>query len=116
VHAHDSLLLLLLLLLQVRAVFARHNLLDDFDSWSDISVWHKIRVPPTIFFYDGGAVVSNTNDRHHYITRSCHSNTTDTATVIAVGLFHGLKPAHAVVLLCCQNCSSCSIADLTATP
>jgi hypothetical protein len=45
-------------LLQVRAVFARHNLLDDFDSWSDISVWHKIRVPPTIFFYDGGAVVS----------------------------------------------------------
>jgi hypothetical protein len=55
---YDS--LLLLLLLQVRAVFARHNLLDDFDSWSDISVWHKIRVPPTIFFYDGGAVVSNT--------------------------------------------------------
>jgi hypothetical protein len=46
------------MLLQVRAVFARHNLLDDFDSWSDISVWHKIRVPPTIFFYDGGAVVS----------------------------------------------------------
>uniref|UniRef100_A0A383VNP6 Thioredoxin domain-containing protein n=1 Tax=Tetradesmus obliquus TaxID=3088 RepID=A0A383VNP6_TETOB len=42
---------------QVRAVFARHNLLDEFDSWSDISVWHKIRVPPTIFFYDGGAVV-----------------------------------------------------------
>ncbi|WIA41159.1 hypothetical protein OEZ86_004778 [Tetradesmus obliquus] len=42
---------------QVRAVFARHNLLDEFDSWSDISVWHKIRVPPTIFFYDGGAVL-----------------------------------------------------------
>jgi hypothetical protein len=51
-------------LLQVRAVFARHNLLDDFDSWSDISVWHKIRVPPTIFFYDGGAVVSTRNTAH----------------------------------------------------
>lgn len=25
---------------------------------SDISVWHKIRVVPTIFFYDEGAVVS----------------------------------------------------------
>jgi thiol-disulfide isomerase/thioredoxin len=42
---------------QIRAVFASHNLLDDFDYWSDISVWHKIRVPPTIFFYDEGAVV-----------------------------------------------------------
>eukprot|EP00878_Enallax_costatus_P008729 GHUV01009123.1.p1 GENE.GHUV01009123.1~~GHUV01009123.1.p1 ORF type:complete len:237 (+),score=33.82 GHUV01009123.1:202-912(+) len=42
---------------QVRAVFARHNLLDEFDSWSDLSVWHKIRVVPTIMFYDGGAVV-----------------------------------------------------------
>jgi hypothetical protein len=30
-----------LLQLQVGAVFARHNLLDDFDSWSDIPVWHK---------------------------------------------------------------------------
>lgn len=44
---------------QVRAVFARHNLLNEFDYWSDISVWHKIRVVPTIFFYDGGAVVSS---------------------------------------------------------
>lgn len=42
---------------KIRAVFARHNLLDDFDYWSDISVWHKIRVVPTIFFYDEGAVV-----------------------------------------------------------
>eukprot|EP00878_Enallax_costatus_P035109 GHUV01039086.1.p1 GENE.GHUV01039086.1~~GHUV01039086.1.p1 ORF type:complete len:157 (-),score=24.51 GHUV01039086.1:749-1219(-) len=42
---------------QVRAVFARHNLLDEFDSWSDLSVWHKIRAVPTIMFYDVGAVV-----------------------------------------------------------
>lgn len=42
---------------QIRAVFARHNLIDDFDSWSDISVWHRIRVVPTIYFYDEGAVV-----------------------------------------------------------
>lgn len=43
---------------QVRAVFARHNLLNEFDYWSDVSVWHKIRVVPTVMFYDGGAVVS----------------------------------------------------------
>lgn len=42
---------------KIRAVFARHNLIDDFDSWSDISVWNRIRVVPTIYFYDEGAVV-----------------------------------------------------------
>jgi len=42
---------------QVRAVFARHNLLNEFDHWSDVSVWHGVRVVPTIFFFDGGALV-----------------------------------------------------------
>ncbi|KAF8062681.1 thioredoxin-like 4 [Scenedesmus sp. PABB004] len=42
---------------QVRAVFARHNLLDEFDGWSDVSVWYRARVAPTILFFDGGAVV-----------------------------------------------------------
>lgn len=52
---------------QVRAVFARHNLLDEFDNWSDVSAWHKIRVVPTVVFYDGGALVSAnvSSDRGH---------------------------------------------------
>jgi len=30
-----------------RAVFPKHNLLNEFDHWSDVSVWHKVRVVPT---------------------------------------------------------------------
>jgi hypothetical protein len=96
-------------------VFARHNLLDDFDSWSDISVWHKIRVPPTIFFYDGGAVVSNTTN--HHIAFSGDS-TTDIAIVLGVCRIPGLNPACTMGVAVMQQLAavSASIAGLIATP
>jgi thioredoxin-like negative regulator of GroEL len=42
---------------QARAIFARHSLHDEFDAWSDVAVWHRVRAVPTVLFLDGGAVV-----------------------------------------------------------
>jgi hypothetical protein len=43
----------------VRAVFARHNIVNEFDEMSDISRWHKVRLVPSMYFYDQGALVSD---------------------------------------------------------
>lgn len=47
----------------MRAVFAKHDLLNEFDHWSDVSVWHRVRVVPSLLFYDGGALVSAARQR-----------------------------------------------------
>lgn len=43
--------------MRTRAVFVRHNLLNEFDYWSDVSVFYRTRVVPCILFVDHGAVV-----------------------------------------------------------
>ncbi|KAI8476610.1 MAG: thioredoxin-like protein [Monoraphidium minutum] len=42
---------------RVRAVFARHNVIDEYDQWSDVARLHRSRVVPTFLFFDGGALV-----------------------------------------------------------
>lgn len=42
---------------RVRAVFAKHNVIDEYDYWSDVSRWHAARAVPTFLFFDGGALV-----------------------------------------------------------
>ncbi|GBF91936.1 thioredoxin-like, chloroplastic [Raphidocelis subcapitata] len=42
---------------RARAVFARHNLINEYDYWSDVSRMHSVRAVPTFLFFDGGALV-----------------------------------------------------------
>jgi hypothetical protein len=43
---------------RVRAMFARHDVIDDYDAPSDVARMHGVKAVPCFLFFDGGALVS----------------------------------------------------------
>lgn len=70
---------------------------------SDISVWHKIRVAPTILFYDEGAVVSSqllSPLYRHFVQLGAKwlhilsSATLGCPLLVGVAQYHPTRPEH----------------------
>ncbi|KAJ9519571.1 hypothetical protein QJQ45_000652 [Haematococcus lacustris] len=42
---------------QARVLFLRVHLLNEYDQWSEVARWHRVRSAPTFLFLDEGAVI-----------------------------------------------------------